>query len=151
MDSNSKPLDHFWQCVACGNSVKHFLGLCWKCGAARPDGEVARQASLAAEWAILARPWSAREEAFNDAAKDLVDRFKRDIQRHLKRIELARPIVLYTAEHVEGARVVRWLGNLSASTEERSDATYLSDHYGEGYHGELHHADNGELVVFMLV
>ena len=47
--------------------------------------------------------------------------------------------------------MVRRLGSLAASTDERSDATYLSDYYGEGYHGELHHADYGELVVFMLM
>ena len=41
--------------------------------------------------------------------------------------------------------------NIAASSEERSDATYLSDYYGEGFHGELHHADYGELVVFMLM
>lgn len=47
--------------------------------------------------------------------------------------------------------MVRRLGSLAASTDERSDATYLSGYYGEGYHGELHHADYGELVVFMLM
>jgi uncharacterized protein YbjQ (UPF0145 family) len=151
MDSERKPFDHFWQCAACGNSVKHFLGLCWKCGASRPGGEMARQASLTDERAILARPWSDQENAFKDAAHDFVERYNRDIERHLRRIDLARSIVFTTADHVEGGRVVRRLGTLRASTEERSDATYLSDYYGEGYHGELHHADYGELVVFMLM
>lgn len=151
MDSERKPFDHFWQCAACGNPVKHFLGLCWKCGAARPGGEAARQASLADERAILARPWSVREDAIKDAARDIVDRHKRDIERHLRRIDLARSIVVSTADHLTGVRLIRRLGNIAASSEERSDATYLSDYYGEGYHGELHHADYGELVVFMLM
>jgi uncharacterized protein YbjQ (UPF0145 family) len=151
MESTPKPFIHCWRCVECCNSVKHFLGICWKCGAVRPGGEVARQASLESEREILACSWSAREDAFKDFPTDLLDRLKRDIQRQLRRIDLARSIVLSITDHVEGVRLVRRLGTLISSTEERSDATFLSDYYGEGYHGELHHADDGELVVFMLM
>ena len=148
MESTPKPFDHCWRCAECGNSIKHFLGICWKCGAGRPGGEDARQASLESERKILAERW---EDVFKNGPKEARDRCKRDIERHLRRIDLARSIVLSTADQVEGARVVRRLGTLIASAEERSDAPYLSDYYGEGYHGELHHADFGELVVFMLM
>lgn len=150
MDSEPKPFDHFWRCAACGNSVKHFLSLCWNCGAARPGGEVARQASLESEREILAERW---EDVLKNWSREVLDRCQRVPERHLRRIDLARSVVLTTEGHVEGARVVRRLGTLHASTEEISDslATYLSDYYGEGYHGELHHAGYAEPVVFMLM
>ena len=112
---------------------------------------MARQASLETEREILAQPWSVREDAFKDLPRELVDRYKRDIERGLRRIDLARSIVLSTIGQVSGSKLVRRLGNLVSSTEERSDATFLSDYYREGYHGELHHADCGELVMFMLM
>lgn len=146
MNSIPKPFDHCWRCAGCGKSVKHFLGICWKCGADRPGGEAARQASLDSERESLAQPWPVWE-----FPNEVLERYKRDIERHLRRIDLARSVVLSSADHVEEARVVRRLGSVDASTEDRSDATYLSDYYGEGYHGELHHADFGELVVFMLM
>ena len=139
-----------WRCVECGNSVKHFLGICWKCGAVRAGGEVVRQAALKREREILSEPW---QDVLRNSPKDVLQRIKRDTERGLRRIDLARSIVLSTADHVEGARVVRRLEILNASREEISDslATYLSDYYGEGYHGELHHTDYSELVVFMLM
>ena len=151
MDSKPKPFDHFWHCAECGNSIKHFLDICWRCGSGRPGGEAARQASLESEREILAQPWSVREDAFKNSSPERVDRYKRDIERHLRRIDLARSIVLSTADHVAGSRLVRRLGTVIATGRESRSAAILKDDYGEGYHGELHHADCGELVVFMLM
>ncbi len=150
MGPKPESFDQFWRCVQCGCSVKHFLGICWKCGAARPGGEVARQESLEREREILSEPW---EDVLKNWPREVLERCKRDTKRGLRRIDLAGSIVLSTADHVEAARVVRRLGTLHASNEEISNslATYLSDYYGEGYHGELHHTGYSELVLFMLM
>jgi len=142
---------HFWRCSECGCTVKHFLGICWKCGAARPGGEVARQASLETERDELAQPRSVHEAALKGLPREESDRCKRDMERALRRIDLARSVVLATIDHVAGSQVVDRLGTVAVTGEERRSAAVLGDYYGEGYHGELHHADYRELALFMII
>lgn len=139
-----------WQCDGCGCSVKGFLGICWRCGASRPGGEAARQEALVREEAALLR-FRTEAEEFMKGQPESLGRAKRDIERHLRRIELARSIVLTTAPMVAGSQVVDRLGTIAATGEECHGAPIVRDHYGEGYHGERHHASYGELVVFMLM
>ncbi|HUT95757.1 MAG TPA: hypothetical protein VMY37_40255 [Thermoguttaceae bacterium] len=48
-------------------------------------------------------------------------------------------------------KVVDRLGTVVATGEECRPSAIVRDHYGEGYHGERHHANYGELVVFMIM
>lgn len=141
---------YLWQCDGCGSSVKAFLGICWKCGAARPGGEVARQEALAREEAALLQSQSEAEELLKGQPEHL-GRRKRDIERHLRRIDLARSIVLTTAPTLADSRVVDRLGTVTAMGEECRPSPIVRDYYGEGYHGERHHANYGELVLFMIM